>query len=76
MSFESEKPVAEFDDLGLVMVIDHPAYDNGDYYVIDTVEGLKWAVVSNEGIRMFTDIDKYRCIEYADDLKRAEHGRD
>lgn len=63
----------QFADLGMEQVSGHPAYDNGAYYVVDTVEGLEWCVMSTEGypMRKF-QLEKYKAIEWADMLKESE----
>lgn len=63
----------QFADLGIEQVSGHPAYDNGAYYVVDTVEGLEWAVMSSEGRLMKKfQLEKYSAIEWADMLKESD----
>lgn len=68
------KPTLTIDSLGIVAVNGYPAYDNGSYYVVDTVLDLEWVVVSWEGhvqMKVFP-LDKYEAIRHADDLKESD----
>jgi hypothetical protein len=76
-----DKPTYGISDLGFEKVCGLPAYDNGNYIVIDTVKDIKWAVMAvrtgGAMIKMRDDfINKYEAIEYADDLLAADERYD
>lgn len=70
-----EKPVITLgmDEMGCEVRCGEPIYDNGSYYVIDTVKDLKYVVLDNNN-SMITevDLDKYEAIRLADDYKDAD----
>lgn len=67
------KPCFGMGDLGLEQVLESPAYDNGMYFVVDTVKDLEWVVIAWEGmVKMKRFLSKYEAIEWADDLKASE----
>lgn len=71
------KPVRGLDDLGINLVVGEPLYDNGVYFVVDTVEGVEFAVAGQhpDG-RVFcvrrVPLDKYEAFRIADELKDAD----
>lgn len=77
--FSEPKPFAAFHDLGMELVTGEPAYDNGRYFVVDTVRDLEWAVVSDSGARMAVFCmgeAKYEAIRFADDLAESDMRRE
>lgn len=67
------KPVTQdgLGALGFVTVVDRPLYDNGVFYVIDTVKDLQFAVYGPGGVIRAGVLNKYEAIEWADDFKAA-----
>jgi hypothetical protein len=61
-------------DAGHELVTALPTYDNGAYYVIDTVKDLVWQVMSWETGRPMREVrlDKYEAIRVADDLHESD----
>ena len=64
------------DMLGMEKVCDYPAYDNGMFYVVDTVADVEWTVMRFHDDVATTyrviPLDKYEAIRVADELKEAE----
>jgi hypothetical protein len=70
----TEKPVSTFADLGSEMVTGPPVYDNGVFFVLDTVKDCEWAVCVVEGFiiqKLRRTTDKYEAIRWADEFKEA-----
>lgn len=71
---DAHKPIIVIDEemLGLVKVTEPPAYDNGVFYVIDTIKDLKWAVLKDGHVYRTINLDKYEAIRVADEMKEAQ----
>jgi hypothetical protein len=68
------KPVTTFADLGNEYVVGPPVYDNGMFFVVDTVADCEWTVCISEGstvVRLRRTTDKYEAIRWADEFKET-----
>lgn len=74
---EAVKPNVPFDQLGLEVRTGEPVYDNGSFFIVDTIEDLVWAICYSDPrgsicILKTVELDKYEAIRVADELKEAE----
>jgi hypothetical protein len=78
---DGAKPVTQWDwgFIGSEEVYDRPLYDNGAYFVIDTVAGLQFTIcmMVDNCVRTIkaVELDKYEAIRLADDYKDADERR-
>lgn len=72
--FGGKQIVVGIEELGIRMMTGKPAYDNGRYFVVETVaEGLEWTIVSDEHVPMqVVQLDKYEAIRIADEFADSE----
>lgn len=77
VSYVGSKPTyhLDFDHMGIVRVEGPPLYDNGVFFVIDTVQDLEYAVCRFHGavntVYRRVRLDKYEAIRVADELKES-----
>lgn len=68
--------VIPFEALGIEKVVGEPLYDNGTFYVVDTVKDLQFAVLGHHAgvstLYRTIPLDKYEAIRVADELLEAE----
>lgn len=77
-SQQNEKPCLGMGDLGFEHVIGEPLYDNGLYFVVDSVRDLTFDVLcTRDGMPGYftartVQLDKYEAIRIADEMKEAD----